>query len=170
MSPVRAAALLTALAAAAPTGAAEVIGPLPEGNAEALRIIAASAATCAEDEAGALRIEDGAYVVQDLDGDGDGDLVLNFDHIQCQYNLARWAGTGGTPKWFILDGSGSIEIWGGAWSIVDLSPFPDDPADIRRLILIPVHGTYCDGFGAQPCWRVLTAFEGGFSTLPEPAE
>lgn len=169
MLPARAAALLAALSVSAPA-AAEVAGPLPEGNPEAMRIVEASAATCAAEEAGALLVEDGAYVAQDLDGDGDDDLVLNFDHIQCQFNLAQWGGTGGTPKWFILDGTTSIEIPGGAWQTVDVAPFPDEPETTTRLILMPVHGGYCDGFGAQPCWRALATFDGQFSTLPEAAQ
>jgi hypothetical protein len=118
------AAILLALVSPA---AAEVHGPLPDGNPEALRLIEAAAAECAAEEAGALVINDGAYVAQDLDADGDDDLVLDFDHIHCQYSMAQWAGTGGTPKWFILDGFGSIEIWGGAWTIVDIPPTRTSP-------------------------------------------
>lgn len=153
----------------ATTAHAGVDGPLPENNPEALRIIEASAATCADEGAGDLTVGEGAYTAADLDLDGaEDDLVLDFDYIQCQFNAAQWGGTGGTPKWFVLDGRASIEVWGGAWQTIDVQPWVDDPGHTERLILVPVHGGNCDGYGAQPCWRVLATFEGQFSTLPVP--
>ncbi|UWQ18036.1 hypothetical protein [Jannaschia sp. M317] len=154
---------LLLLATAAQAG---VDGPLPAGNPAGQRLIEAAADVCTTEDAGDLIVEDGAYTAADLDGDGDEDLVISFDHVFCQFNAARWAGTAGTPKHFILDGTTAQEVWGGDWQTVDVPPFADDPTVTERLILVPVHGGQCDGYGAQPCWRVLSTFDGGFSTLP----
>ncbi|MEM7438482.1 MAG: hypothetical protein AAF393_02710 [Pseudomonadota bacterium] len=158
--------LIAVVLAVATPASAGIKGPMPTDNPRALSIIEAAEHACAAEDAGDLIVEDGAYTQYDLDGDEDNDFVISFDHIFCQHNFTRWAGTGGTPKVFILDGESTLEVWGGTWQTVDVSPFPDEPSVTQRLILIPVHGITCDGSGAQPCWRVIAPFEGKFSTMP----
>lgn len=154
------AALLATLCAAP---AAAQVAPPPAGNAEAARVIAAAEALCAEEGAGPLFVEPGAYSAPDLDGDGDADLVIDHEFMGCAENLAAFGGSGGTLKAFVLDGAVSQTWQGGPWHMVDM------PGGLR-LILLPVHGGWCDGAGATPCYRAIAASDGALSTIVLAAE
>ena len=145
-----------AVLAAAP--ALAQIAPPPDGNAEAARIVEAAAATCAEERSGPLFVEPEAYVPHDLDGDGDMDLVIDHEFMGCARNVAAFGGSGGTLKSFVLDGTASVTWQGGPWHTVDL------PEGLR-LILLPVHGTWCDGAGATPCYRAIAASGGELTSI-----
>ena len=140
-----------------PLPALAQIAPPPAGNAEAARVIEAAAALCAEEEAGELFVEPDAYVAEDLDGDGCMDLVVDHEFMGCARNLAAFGGSGGSLKSFVIDGAVSQTWQGGPWHLADV--------DGARVILLPVHGTWCDAAGAAPCWRAISASEGAITTI-----
>ena len=127
----------------------------------ATEILAEARAECARIDAGGLKVEDGAVIAADLDGDGlSDDEVVDFAAVFCDYNLSHWHGTGGAPIHFVIDGERSESWWAHYWSTVDF--------DEMRVILMARHGSYCDRYGAAPCVQAVVATPEGFSTVVLP--
>ena len=152
-------ALAALLALAAPV-TAQTLPDIPEVR----RIVGTYADRCAaETGGGTLDIEDGAFTEVDLDGDArTADMVVDFNHVFCSRAVSLWSGSGGSPVHLVV-GDESGEVFGGPWQIVDFGN--EVPT---RVFLIGVHGSQCDGYGAQACVRAVV-FDGGiFSTQPYP--
>jgi hypothetical protein len=133
-------------------------------------IIAAARASClAEtDNDQILHTPELAITYTDLDGDNGlndfaefDDAVIDFNYMTCAGGNI-WAGTGGAPVHFVLDGETSASWTGFGWDVVRFSAYT--PA----LILLGRHGSYCDGYGAQPCVQAIVVDEGKFSYVTEP--
>ncbi|QQA43220.1 hypothetical protein [Pelagovum pacificum] len=124
-------------------------------------ILDEAAETCESIEAGALEVRDGAIISADLDGDGmSDDEVVDFEYVSCEWNMAHWHGTGGSPIHFVIDGSWSKSWWGFKWETVDFAG--------ERVILLARHGSRCDNFGASPCVQAFVAYDGEFQTVLDP--
>lgn len=103
-----------------------------------------------------------SIVYTDLDGDREtgpngemDDIVINFNFIGCvRGNL--WAGSGGAPIHFILNGDTAAGWTGGAWELVRFNAWAP------VVILLARHGSACDGYGAQSCIQAITVDENSF--------
>lgn len=153
----------------------EVLDFDPEPPAAAAIIAAARAECLAEtDNATVLYDPELAITYTDFLGDqardanGDfNDMVIDFNYLTCQWGNV-WAGTGGAPVHFIIDGETS-ESWNGfGWQLVRFNAYTP------VVILLGRHGTYCDDFGARTCIQAIAVDEDGFSyvrdTGPNVAE
>lgn len=118
-------------------------------------------ATCEALDAGTLEVGEQAITAADLDGDGAADdRVVDFNHVQCQWNGSQWHGTGGAPLHFVIDDTRSASWWGHTWKTVDF--------DGVRVILLSRHGSLCDDYGAAPCIQAIVVAPNGFETVRAP--
>jgi hypothetical protein len=133
-----------------------------------LEILQAAASECAtQTDGGSLEIDENLGIVYtDLDGDLQevdylpDDAVVDFNYIFCSRgNL--WAGSGGAPIHFVLDGTTSQSWTGAGWEVERFGSLP-------AVILIGRHGSACEGYGAQPCVQALVASEGVLMTVRRP--
>ena len=129
----------------------------------------AEAYCAAETEGGTLEITGDAIVLTDLDGDnGTGpsgepdDVVVDFNHIFCSRAVSLWAGTGGSPVYFVIDGTEAAAWYGFDWEVERVGAF------LPAVILLSRNGSACDGAGAAPCVQAIVADEGEFLTLAYP--
>lgn len=124
-----------------------------EGRPELTRILDAYREQCKTEADGTdllVQSEDHAFVETDIDGDGArDDLVLDMGKIYCNRAYTLWAGTGGSPLHFIIDGTTSQSWSGHVWEIERLGPW------YPAVILIGRHGSACDGAGVQPCVQAV---------------
>ena len=136
-----------------------------EGRPAVAEILNGYAQACAAEE-GALELygtEERAFVETDLDADGAlDDLVIDMGQIVCSRALTLWAGTGGSPIHFVLDGTVAASWSGHLWEVERLG------ATYGAVILIARHGTACDGAGVDPCVQAIVAHEGRFFTVRYP--
>ena len=117
---------------------------------------------CASEEAGELVILPGAVTVLDLDGDEEwDDAVVDWGRMHCQFAGTLWAGTGGSPVHFVLNGETSAEWFGWNWRLIEHGG--------ANVILLSMHGAACDTFGASPCVLAIAPTEGGFTTVLDTA-
>ena len=138
----------------------------------AWEVLTAAGDFCAaETGGGALEIGTFGIVTTDLDGDigtaawgGPDDVVVDFNHIFCDRAVSLWAGTGGSPVYFVLDGTVARAWYGFGWEVERMS------ADLPAVILLARHGGACDGAGAVPCVQAIVAEAGRFWTLRYPEE
>ncbi len=143
-----------------------------ENFPKTLEILDSAAAECTAQSQGQLEVlDERALTWIDLDGDAQmadnmpDDMVIDFNFIFCSTgNL--WGGTGGAPVHFVLNGTTSASWTGGNWDVVRTRTL------YSPVILLPRHGSACDGYGAQPCVQAIVAYEDGFSTVrfPESSE
>ncbi len=124
-----------------------------DGRPELKRILDGYRDYCAAEAGGTdllVQSEEQAFVETDIDGDGArDDLVLDMGKIYCNRGYTLWAGTGGSPIHFIIDGTISQSWSGLAWEIERLGPW------YSAVILIARHGSACDGAGVQPCVQAV---------------
>ena len=105
-----------------------------------------------------LEVEPSAITWVDLDGDWEkDDAVVDFNYVYCSLNYSLWHGTGGSLVHLVIDDATSQAWTGGRWQLIS---FGDTP-----LFLLGRHGTYCDGYGAQPCIQAIAFANGAFSTV-----
>lgn len=105
-----------------------------------------------------LEVEPSAITWVDLDGDWEkDDAIVDFNYVFCSLNYSLWHGTGGSLVHLVIDDETSAAWTGGRWHLIS---FGDTP-----LFLLGRHGTYCDGYGAQPCIQAITFANGTFSTV-----
>ena len=124
-----------------------------------------------ETDGGELEIGPRGVVFTDLDGDGAAgawggpdDVVVDFNDILCSRAMSLWAGTGGSPVHFVLDGTEAAAWFGFDWEVERMG------AHLPAVILLARHGSACDGAGAAPCVQAMVASEGVFWTLRFPEE
>jgi hypothetical protein len=124
-----------------------------DGRPELTRILDDYMQQCKDEADGTaliVRNEDTVLTEVDLDGDGErNDLVLDMGQVFCNYAMTLWAGTGGSPIHFIINGTSSQSWSGHKWDIERLGPY------YPTVILIARHGSICDGAGAQPCVQAI---------------
>jgi hypothetical protein len=108
-----------------------------------------------------LLVENEALSFWDLDEAGvEDDAILDFNFVFCSLNYSLWHGSGGSVIHVIHNGTTSRSWTGGLWEVADFNG--------SKLLLIGRHGTWCDGYGAQPCVQAIALHEGGFSTVLDP--
>lgn len=136
-----------------------------ETNPRVTEILDRARAECIADVAGDptapkpdLVLKPGALNWVDLDGEDErNDTIVDFNYIYCSLNYSLWHGSGGSIIHLVVNGETSTSWSGGIWRVVDFYQSP--------LVLIGKHGTWCDGYGAQPCVQAISVHEGGFSTV-----
>jgi len=108
-----------------------------------------------------LLVENEALSFWDLDQYGaEDDAILDFNFVFCSLNFSLWHGSGGSIIHVIHNGTTSRSWTGGLWEVATFNESP--------VLLIGRHGTWCDGYGAQPCIQAITLFEEGHSTVLDP--
>ena len=91
-------------------------------------------------------------------------MECEFNAIFCSRAMTLWAGTGGSPVTFILDGEVSATWFGFDWEVERMGPM------LPAIILLSRHGSACDGSGTTPCVQAIVAVDGAFSTVRYPDE
>ncbi|MCU0899921.1 MAG: hypothetical protein MUC82_05415 [Cypionkella sp.] len=145
------AALLSCLAA--PAVATE--GALPQDAATDLAF-AESTKWCA-DQGGTLRRPESPATSVDLTGDGSADdWIISESGAFCGPDLGYLGGSGGAMLHAVI--GSTVSSWlGGAWHVQDLVLRLDgEDLPSRRVLLLGLHGAFCDSFGAAPCLVALS--------------
>lgn len=134
-------------------------GAMPKDQAIAMAF-ADSTATCAQ-EGGTLRLpEDDPATAVDLTGDGTADDWIIYEAgAFCGPDLGFLGGSGGNYIHAVV--GASLSSWfGGAWLTQDVIFAPEGEAlPAQRILLIAVHGSVCDSYGAAPC-VIAAAWDG----------
>lgn len=148
---MRTASLLMAIAIALPAGA-ETDDPL------VLRAFAEASAQC-EASGGTLRLPEAPVTWVDLTGDGVEDRIVSEAGAFCAPDLGYLGGSAGNRLHAII-GDTVQSLVSGEWSVADIT-FGDagDLSPPQRVLLLGVHGTACESFGAAPCF-VAYAWDG----------
>lgn len=125
------------------------------------RIIGDMQRACAELD-GDLAVEGEPFTELDLDLDGQwDDLVIDQGRIFCTRAMTLWAGTGGSPIHFVVDGTHHVSVFGRGWDIVRMGPYHP------TVILVSRHGSVCGGAGVTPCVQALVYDGEAFRTPVE---
>lgn len=110
-------------------------------------------AECAE-MGGTLRLPDPILVAEaDLTGDGTADdRIVSEAGAFCGPDLGYLgAGSAGARQHAII-GDLVQELWPGSWGVADVALTAEgERLPPRRVLLLGVHGSACDSFGASPC-------------------
>lgn len=96
----------------------------------------------------------------DLTGNGAPDLVLSEEGAFCGPDLGYLgAGTAGPRIHVVIDGQPQA-LLNGNWAVTDLTFRVEGEAlNPVRVLVLAVHGSLCDSFGATPCF-VAFAWDG----------
>jgi hypothetical protein len=128
----------------APPGQAQDLTTLPKPLVEKVE---AAQKGCADFENGQFALEWGAVSRVDLDGDMRLDWVLNDYAFACSSAASLYCGTGGCESHFLV-GDTVTSLLNQGWDVVTFGR--------KRVLLMDVHGSRCDGINPVPCVEALT--------------
>ena len=100
----------------------------------------------------------------DLNGDGRPDYLLDYGAVVCTEGnkVNRFCGSGGcTLDIFMSGADGYRQVYGDnvrSWSIARAGGKP--------VLVLNLHGSFCDRAGYQPCHKRLSWDGGDFAELP----
>lgn len=129
-------------------------GALPEAKAITLALTE-SRDWCAA-EGGTLRPPENPATAVDLTGDGSADdWIINESGAFCGPDLGYLGGSGGAMLHAVI--GNRVQSWlGGAWLLQDIAfTIEGEVNDPVRVLLLGLHGSHCDSFGAAPCLLAL---------------
>lgn len=89
----------------------------------------------------------------DLNGDGRLDYVVSWEHLTCERSPYIYCGTGGCPLAII------VALPNGKFRQLfqqHVIRYEVEDGAGARTIRFDLHGTYCDGAGADPCSKRVT--------------
>lgn len=124
------------------------------------KIVSDAAQTCTDFDEGEFALDWGSVQRVNLDGDLQGDWVLNDSGFSCSNAASLYCGTGGCMSHFLI-GEDLNSLLNQGWEIVTFGP--------HRVLLADVHGSDCEGINPTPCtvasiwdseervWRSTTA-------------
>jgi hypothetical protein len=123
-------------------------------------ILADGAAMCAEQDNGLFSSE-GAVRSLDVTGDGQPETLVDTALFTCTTAASLFGGSGGSMIHVIVGDVQSDYLvqgyellnWGG-----------------RTILLLALHGTNCNGIGADPCFEALVWNGDRFMSVRAPAE
>lgn len=101
---------------------------------------------------GTLSLPDDPVSYVDLTGDGVDDRIVSEAGAFCGPDLGYLGGSAGNRLHAIIgDHVQSLEA--GNWVVTDLAfTIEGETLPHQRILLLAVHGTACDSFGAAPCF------------------
>lgn len=123
-------------------------------------ILSEAAAMCTEQDNGVFSSE-GAVLSLDVTGDGQPDTVVDEVLFTCSTAASLYGGSGGSmihvfvgdvQSDFLVQGY-EVLNWGG-----------------RSILLLALHGTSCNGIGADPCFEALVWNTDRFMTVRAPQD
>ena len=110
-----------------------------------IEIIEKAKSDCHSIDEGILTVLEEAITKVDLSGDGKPDEVLSHAQLECS-TKPYLISTGGSLWSFVIEDHVESFV-AKAWALQP-RPFEDFPIPV---LLLFVHGTYCDYFGVDPC-------------------
>lgn len=123
-------------------------------------ILAEAAAMCAEQDNGVFSSE-GAVRSLDLTGDGQPDTLLDQMLFTCTTAASLYGGSGGSMiNVFIGEVQSDFLVQG-----YELLNWAD-----RTILLLALHGTSCNGIGADPCFEALVWNGDRFMSVRAPVQ
>lgn len=111
---------------------------------------------CTE-QGGTLALPDAPATAVDLTGDGSADdWIISEAGAFCGPDFGYLGGSGGTMLHAVI--GGKVQSWlGGAWLTQDISfTIEGETTSPQRTLILGLHGSSCDSFGAAPCLLALT--------------
>lgn len=120
-----------------------------------------SRAACAAEGGTELRYPDDlAARIETVDILGDGtadDRIVTESSAFCGPDIGPlYAGSGGAPQHAIIGGR-VFSLPPGGWSIAEARfRFDGEDGQPQRMLLVRLHGSYCDAAGAVPCIMAFT--------------
>jgi hypothetical protein len=133
--------------------------PVP-ALASAETILSEAAAMCAEQDNGVFSSE-GAVRSLDVTGDGQPDTLVDELLFTCTTAASLFGGSGGSMIHVIVGDVQSDFLVQG----YELLNWAD-----RTILLLAVHGSSCNGIGADPCFEALVWNGERFLSVRAPAE
>lgn len=130
-------------------------GALPMDQAISLAT-AENRAWC-EEQGGTLQLSDNPATAVDLTSDGTADdWIVNETGAFCGPDYGFLGGSGGAMIHAVI--GNKVSSWlGGAWMIHDLSfTYEGEVGPPIRMLMLGMHGSACDSFGAAPCVVTFT--------------
>lgn len=130
-------------------------GALPMDRAIALAT-QASRDWCAA-EGGQLALPDAPATAVDLTGDGSADdWIVAEEGAFCGPDLGYLGGSGGAMIHAVI--ADRVQSWlAGGWTVQDLAfTVEGERLPAFPVLVLGLHGTYCDSFGAAPCLLALS--------------
>lgn len=123
-------------------------------------VFADARADCAE-QGGTLALPETLRAeAADLTGDGRPDLILSEEGAFCGPDLGFVGGGSAGAQVHVLIGQQVQSLLPGNWMVTDLQfPVEGELLPPTRVLLMAVHGGFCDSFGAAPCF-VAFAWDG----------
>jgi hypothetical protein len=92
-----------------------------------------------------------AVTRQDLDGDGDEDILVDESGFTCSASATLFTPLGGAQLHAIV--GDRHDVWmAQAWRLIE---WGDD-----TILLMALHGTQCHGYGYQHCYEAVTWSDG----------
>jgi hypothetical protein len=123
-------------------------------------ILAEAAALCAEQNNGVFSSE-GAVRSLDVTGDGQQDTLIDEVLFSCTTAASLYGGSGGSMIHVIVgDVQNDFLVQG-----YEILTWAD-----RTILLLALHGTSCNGIGADPCFEALVWNGDRFMSVRAPAE
>jgi hypothetical protein len=123
-------------------------------------ILAEAAAMCTEQDNGVFSSE-GAVRSLDLTGDGQPDTLVDQLLFTCSTAASLYGGSGGSMiNVFVGEVQSDFLVQG--YEILNWAD--------RTILLLALHGTNCNGIGADPCFEALVWNGDRFMSVRAPAE
>jgi hypothetical protein len=126
-------------------------------NADA--ILSAAAVACAEQDNGVFASE-GAIRQIDLTGDGTPETLVDEGFFTCSTAASLYGGSAGSlVHVFVGESQSTWRVQG-----YETARWGD-----RLIVLLALHGTFCNATGADPCYEALTWGGERFLSVRPPA-
>lgn len=126
-------------------------------EAEAITLALTESREWCAAEGGTLRPPEHPATAVDLTGDGTSDdWIISEAGAFCGPDLGYLGGSGGAMLHAVI--GSTVQSWlGGAWILQDIAfTVEGELNDPVRMLLLGLHGSQCDSFGAAPCLLALS--------------
>lgn len=116
-------------------------------------VLSESRELCAELGGTALEYDPDFVTAADLTGGGLAqDLMINEISARCLPDLGPLYGGSAGGMLHAVIGAHAQTLLPGNWTLTDIAFSDGDwQGPVTRVLLLGVHGLFCDGFGASPC-------------------
>ncbi|MFN4154838.1 MAG: hypothetical protein ACK4HF_09300 [Paracoccaceae bacterium] len=137
------------------TPAFATTGALPA--AEALALATKDSRSWCTEQGGSLTLPDSAATAVDLTGDGSADdWIVDEAGAFCAPDFGHLGGSGGSMVHAVI--GAQVQSWlAGAWLTQDIAfTVEGETMPPVRSLILGLHGSACNSFGAAPCLLALT--------------